>query len=42
MRCEHPRLMRAVTLGAALLVMSTCDTEAAMVSVCALVAPPGA
>jgi hypothetical protein len=26
MRCEHPRLIRAVTLGAALLVMSACDT----------------
>jgi hypothetical protein len=26
MRCEHPRLIRALTLGAALLVMSACDT----------------
>lgn len=26
MRCEHPRLIRAVSLGAALLVMSACDT----------------
>jgi hypothetical protein len=26
MRCEHPRLIRALTLGAALLVMSACST----------------
>ncbi len=26
MRCQHPRLIRAVTLGAALLVLSACDT----------------